>query len=695
MKDTQLISNSQKLKMWEKVIGYNFIILNGYYILRFILTIRNRYQTLSIQSIIVLLGLIFISVMILYLLLKSGTINTLIIYFSNGKAIYEIFIVFLISSQLFKSLKYITSSVAFETRGWFISNYIFIVISYCIVQLALNLPDISNKRQQYIFQLRNIKSRSVFLSGLFLISSIIIGYWVYTQIIFPLPEYFNYDPEYQYMLTSTTPFKDAELYKIMGHPGTFMQMLGTLFTVILSPVTIIESGFPTYINLTHPEYFVFISRLFVLVINLITFTIIALVSLRKFKTSDIFAALSIPLIYFSSHRLSLEFTGIWSPNSFSFALGSLLSFYLFHILTSEKVNLKKLTFISIVAGLIGTFHIYMITWSVGIATAIFFFFLFTTKNIKTSFREMFRSILHSFKGYIIGTLVIVNQLGSFIDWILDIISHQGIYGGGQPGFISRIQAFSNFQSILKSNLEVIITTSLLIICLVGLYLLSRKKILVSPGAWAMGISVIIQILLIFALIVKHPGDRYLLSISALLPILLISLFWISKSIFNSIKYISPVFFSLLFVIFCWTVVFNVNTHLDRKKYITAYEEEIQRFVDEYAQFNNLPIDSISKYWTYGSYSECYSLWFANQSAKNLFTKEITEICSKSEDYSYDYWTQKIYPSDLNRSLSNLDQYSIIIGHPKRLFSLLSDEFIEYQSPNIENLSFFIPIDQSY
>lgn len=668
--------------------------LNVYYILRFIITFWNRYQTISIQSKVVLLGLIFTSFIITYLSIKPKYINILLDYFTKKRAIYELFIVFLFSSQILRFLKYITSSVAFEFRGWFISNYIWILLIYCIVRITKESENFSIIRRNDVFQIRDVKYQWIFKIGLILIFSIIIGYWIYTQIINPLPYYYNYDPEYQYMLNATTPFKDSVLYKRMDHPGSLMQLLGTLFNVVLSPLTFFQSGFPTFINITNPGYFIFISRLFILLINLVTLIILAIKSIKIFQLNEIFAALSIPLIYFSSHRLSLEFTAIWSPNSFSFALGSLLSFFLFLYLTSEKVDPKKLAFLSLAAGVIGTFHIYMITWSIGISTAIFLYYLFTTKKIKQALLQWMQSLLHFVKGYLIGTLVIINEFGSFLDWIFEVATHQGIYGGGQKGFASSTQIISNLQTIIKSTPEILLYTSVLIICLLVLLVLSRKKISESPGVWATALGVIIQVFFLSILILKHPRGRYLLSIAALLPILLTTIIWIIRSQFNSSKYLYPAIFTVLLFSFCWITIFNVNKHLNRNQYIATYQEEIQRFVSEYAQSQNLQENSIVKYWVYGSYSECYALWFANESAKRIFTKEINEICSKRNEFSYNYWSKEIFPSDKNRSLSDLDQYSIIIGDPKRLHQLELDNFHEFQSPTIDNLSFYIRLNNN-
>ena len=507
--------------------------------------------------------------------------------------------------------------------------------------------------------------------------------------ISPLPLYNNYDPEFSYMFTSIAPFKEVSLYSRMDHPGIFLQVIGTFITGLISPLTVLQSGYPIFLNITQPGIFIFSARLFVLILTLVAFYLLLKISADTFQNDGFFAGLSIPLIYFSSHYLSLKFTTIWSPNSFNFALGSLLLVYLLRTLSADQVEPKKLAFISLAAGLIGTFQVYMITWGIGVSAAIFFYFLFTTRKTIQALVEGLKSILQFGKGYLIGLLVILDQIGSFLEWLFKIVFHQGLYGDGPQGVLSIEQVKLNFQSFLGVNPVIIVAASIIIFSLLVMITFSWKKVLSSPGTVAVVIGITIQALVLFALVLRHPRDRYLLSISALLPVLLMAFFLLLRVISNPPRYIYPALFVVLFSGFCYSVSTNLNDHLVESRYFISYQEEVQRFISEYAASRQFNETDINKYWMYGSFSECYALWFGNDYTRGLFTEEITEQCSSQRDFAVDIWSKRLSPVSKDLKLEYLYYNSVIIGESWRFDQLGLAGYQEIRSPQVENLSFFI------
>ena len=666
-----------------KKLASGLFFLNIYFIFRFLITFLNRYQTINTLSKLFLIALILICSAGAYFLLRQKYNLVILEYLSKTRVIYEVFILFLISSQILNWLtEYLTTSVAFELRAWFISNYFLIVVYLGLIWLFPYL----NKNS---FRIQDNQLKKPYLIGFFVISSIIIGYWVYTQVISPLPLYNNYDPEFSYMFTSTAPYKEVSLYSRMDHPGTFLQIIGTLITGLISPLTILQSGYPIFINITQPGIFIFSARLIVLILTLAAFYILLKISADTFQVEGIYAGLGIPIIYFSSHYLSLKFTTIWSPNSFNFALGSLLLAYLLRTLSTDQVEPKKLAFISLAAGLIGTFQVYMITWGIGVSAAIFFYFLFTTRKTSQALSQGLKSIFLFGMGYLIGLLVIIDQIGSFLEWLFKIVFHQGLYGDGPQGVLSIEQAKLNFQAFLGANPVIIVAASILIISLLVMITSSWKKVLSSPGTVAAVIGITIQALVLSALVLKHPRDRYLLSIAALLPVLLMAFFILLRMISNPPRYIYPVVFVVLFSGFCYSVSINLRDHLVESRYFNSYQAEVQRFISEYAADQHLNESEINKYWLYGSFSQCYALWFGNDYTRGLFTKEITEQCSSRRDFAVDIWSKRLSPVSKDLSLENLDSNSVIIGESWRFNQLGLADYWEVSSPKVENLSFFI------
>ncbi len=677
---------------WTKGISYSLFILNAYYVARFLLTFWNRSAKLNTHSKIILLGFLILALFIAISSLKQRNIHSVDDYYNTNRSIYEIFISFLFLSQFFNwFLKHITSAAAFEIRGWFLSIYLWIVFSYLVIRLRSFLSQIPRFGIKEKGSLSDYKYRRLYITGMLLIGSLIISYWIYTQIYSPLPHYYNYDPEYAYMLSSTSPFTDTSLYMRMDHPGSIMQLLGSFFNLLLSPITLIQAGFPTYINLTHPEIFIYFARTFILMINLIAFAVLATKSIKFNHFQDLFAGLSIPLIYFSAHHFSLEFLTIWSPNSFNYALGTIVLLILLIYLTSaEEIKPQHLFFISLIAGVIATFQVYMISWGIGISTTIFVFYLLKQKNAIAAFQNLGLSLFHFIKGYILGTLVIFDQIESFLDWIFNITIHQGNYGGGKFEFINVNNMMTNLQHIVHDLPWFMSITGVLLICLAILLVISRKAIKDRPGILAISIGLIIQIGFIFVLVLKHPEDRYLLSAASILPILLTIIIILTQSKQTLSKFLYPAVFTILLINFGTSAVLDGKQHDERVQYVDTYQKEVTDFLADYAGSKGLETDDLTVYWTYSTYSECYSLWFGNEYAKNRFNIEIDEICKPKNEYAINIWSNKIIPADKNIKINQLDNKSVIIGDPGRLNQIVRDDFVEYPSPKIANLSFFIP-----
>ena len=405
--------------------------------------------------------------------------------------------------------------------------------------------------------------------------------------------------------------------------------------------------------------------------------------------SDIFAGLSIPLIYFASHRLSVDYLAIWSPNSFNFAFGTTLLLFLFIILTSsEEVDKDQLYLLSTAAGLVATFQVYMITWIFSIGLTIFLYFQLKKQKIIPTLQLVGVSLLHSLRGYVIGTLVIIDQYDSFLDWLKDITIHQGVYGRGIKGFPSGSQLTTNLITSVKKIPELYIATGFLIMFLLVLLILNRRRIREQVGGWAIGLGMVIQILVLFLLVIKEPRRRYLLSIAATLPILLASIILIIQNQIRLRKYIYPIIFTFILIGFGTNIFNGIIRHQEKKIYYQSYNSEISNFLINYADSQGLKVEDLILYWTYESYSPCYSLWFGNGFAKHSFINEIIETCTSN--YSLDTYSKKFYPREFGVNLNNLAPNSVIIGDPERLELDGFGEFGLINPSNVEHLGFLIP-----
>ena len=188
---------------------------------------------------------------------------------------------------------------------------------------------------------------------------------------------------------------------------------------------------------------------------------------------------------------------------------------------------------------------------------------------------------------------------------------------------------------------------------------------------------------------KHPGDRYLLSIASICPLLLLTIY----DLINEYPITSKVLFSLTLGLLLVSLTLNLkNTldqHLDTNRYLKSYQKDIDDFISSYSQKNQVSPDQVKVYWTYNTYSPCYSLWLANDFSKKRFTNEINELCPN--DFQFDVWDRTITGTDLRglETLLNQQEHIIVIGNNRTIAKNAEFEFIEVVPSEIENLGYII------
>ncbi|MFL7813783.1 MAG: hypothetical protein AB8I40_08915, partial [Anaerolineales bacterium] len=266
------------------------------------------------------------------------------------------------------------------------------------------------------------------------------------------------------------------------------------------------------------------------------------------------------------------------------------------------------------------------------------------------------------------------------------------YGEGAQGFTNLGLLQDNFQQIIQAYPVLLAAAGILLAGFLLVTAFASKQIKRHPGAWGLSLGIMIQVLAILLLVLKQPWGRYLLSMAALLPVLLAASLVLLQDYQKATRYLYPALFILLAVLFSLNLGKNITSHQERATYIETYQSEVDAFLESYSSSQGLEPAEIEKYWTYGSYSECHSLWFGNEYAKNLFTDEIEEQCGPAQDYSISLWSGKVIP-DRTLNIQDLGPNSVIIGNPSRLMESLDlDAFQEHRSQALPDLSFFTPLD---
>ena len=103
----------------------------------------------------------------------------------------------------------------------------------------------------------------------------IVVWWLYSQLLFPDPVHLGADPQVAYMLSSLSPFK-GESYTFIDHPGTPIELMGTLLLALSYPFTRQTETSFLMVHISDPGIFLRIVR--TLLVGMSLFTLVAMTS---------------------------------------------------------------------------------------------------------------------------------------------------------------------------------------------------------------------------------------------------------------------------------------------------------------------------------------------------------------------------------------------------------------------------------
>ena len=146
----------------------------------------------------------------------------------------------------------------------------------------------------------NFQPRRVQRTGVLLVVLLLLGYWLYTQFIQPLPFYFRYDPELPYFMSSLSVFK-GHPYVFVDHPGTPVEVLGTLILALTYPFTGGNSEQFVIYHLQNPMLFLVMGRSLLTFAGILSVVLVARYAIRVGDWKDAVLSLAIAVSYFAIH----------------------------------------------------------------------------------------------------------------------------------------------------------------------------------------------------------------------------------------------------------------------------------------------------------------------------------------------------------------------------------------------------------
>jgi hypothetical protein len=511
---------------------------------------------------------------------------------------------------------------------------------------------------------KRINSRTLSLR-LVILAPFLVGvsaWWLYSQVIQPQPIYITADPEVAYFLSSLSVFKGSS-YTFIDHPGTPVEIIGTLILGITYPFVGDFGNSFTLSHIAHPESFLLIVRSLLTLASICTMILLTRCAVGGKHWTDELVAVAVAVLFFGIHPGAFDSIVHWSHNSFSFPAGALLGLWMALLVVDKRTkSMRRIAIFGFCLGILAAIQIYFATWIVGAVVALLAYFVLNRQGLKIGLMSSLSITLAAMAGFFFSTLPIVTRYQDFISWIVRVASHQGRHGSGLPGFTSVKTATTNLMTLWK-DLPLLFVSIGAVVTLIGIMTLRQRISMRSnPGVWAIVLGLTLQIGTMCVLVIKHPGIIYMQAVAAIFPLLLagaISLMQISmpKMIIAQrlIKFGLSIGIFFLFGLALVRAIYNHNIETRQVEFVV---EDIHTFIDDLALDLGRDRKSLNTLWVYGMPSDCTALWYGNQYADNVFAEEISSICPR--DLYFNLWEYKVGLVDGTSAPVDQSNWDIIV-----------------------------------
>lgn len=490
------------------------------------------------------------------------------------------------------------------------------------------------------------RTTSLHKIGLAVLLLSIIAFWLYVNFGDPITFNMNYDPEYPYFLNSLLPFK-RQPYRYIDHPGTPVELLGTGFLTLTYPIPELNNETFVSYHLAHPGIFLRIMRAFLLLASVVGVYLFAsrIFEIKDWKDVSFSLVVAISFYVFPGTNGFMTLIN-WSHNSFAFPFGTtLLLLLLVRMREKGRLPAGELIAFGMAAGWLTSIQLWFAAWVLGISATIFFSSILRDRRYFQALLATLTVGISSVFGFILGTLPVLHEYLNIRDWIVRLMTHQGQYGLGEPGFTSFERLAENLKMIALDSPGILLAIAVTLFIIILAFAANRHHLKRHASLFGIAIGLSFQTIFALFMILKHLGHIYLLAISATLPLLLGVGYSMMREVYPKAK---DVFVGLSAVILLG-FIFNLSQSFSGQRTSIAnihnIENEVKRFKTQYAAEMGKDPEALMTFTGYGIPSSCLSLRFGNIYTGGIFTEEIDEICYYEGIYDIFYGSPEIVNSD--------------------------------------------------
>jgi hypothetical protein len=515
----------------------------------------------------------------------------------------------------------------------------------------------------------------------FLAATLLVPWVVVNLLQSPSPFYRDYDPEIQYFMNSLLVFK-GQPYYYMDHPGTPVELIGSLLLALTYPFTASTDGGFVYFQLQHPNLFLSLARLFLTISSIGCAILIYRTLARERATlTDVLLGVAIPLMFYLAHREAFATLTLWSHTSFSFPFGALLLVILFRIARrNTRLSARDSAILGLLLGVLASVVIYFAAWTIGFIVFVAVWY----RLARWPWGELLRVLAISVAAWVIGfglmLLPGITRVTYLWDWLNALAFHQGIYGAGPSGLTSVPFLLGGFQTLSSVSPKLLLLLALPAVLFACLVVWTGKALGQESGLWGLGVGLLTMITIVLFLAMKQPKYRYLLPAAAAVPVLVMVILevappghWLRHVLMWSVVLATAAYLPMSL----WRYVNDQNGKMD---HIRDAGRQQQQAISDYRTLRHKQADDMMVLWTYGVYSPCYALQFGNEYTGFDFSSELSSICPNQ--YEFNIWAQEANVGGHWRSIEELEWDLILTSRTfLRRYPYLADYGVVVEYPD--------------
>jgi hypothetical protein len=229
-------------------------------------------------------------------------------------------------------------------------------------------------------------------------------------------------------------------------------------------------------------------------------------------------------------------------------------------------------------------------------------------------------------GFLGSILPSIHRMPYFFGFITNLFTHQSLYGTGPEGVPSIPVLWSNLLAMVTvAPLVFLVMLASLLISLF-IFLQRDSHLRQNSSLWALDVALLLQCGMITLAVLKHPGEHYLLSLTATLPVLLLVIVKLSdfNGRFRAQLGNALIIFSII-SISTFALLSIKNRHAELLE-ARAVEAEINRIITEQETRLNKRPGELLILRTNETYSYCSALLHGDFFTGGVFATEIAKWC---------------------------------------------------------------------